>query len=310
MKCEYTILEGKLKKAENKKDVVWIEVINPSEEELEDLISTYGIPEDYLLDVNDPDEVSRVEGLEDDRPNLFILTYPIKELNTKYITRVVSIIIFQDVVITVRNQDSKVFDNLKSASFHRVENDGDIENFVIELAWRISKGFIDEIKKLNLEIENLENKIKKTSRTDFLYDMINIQKSLINFDVAIKENNPVIKSIFEMENFSESEYREELLHDLLVENKQAEIMIDKSTIMVDKLSDLYSNVINNNLNTIMKVLTSITIVMTVPTIIGGLWGMNVKLPLENNPMAFLYLILLTIIISIIIILYLKKRDYL
>lgn len=140
--------------------------------------------------------------------------------------------------------------------------------------------------------------------------MINIQKSLINFDVAIKENNPVIKSIFEMENFSESEYREELLHDLLVENKQAEIMIDKSTIMVDKLSNLYSNVINNNLNTIMKVLTSITIVMTVPTIIGGLWGMNVKLPLENNPMAFLYLILLTIIISIIIILYLKKRDYL
>ena len=251
-----------------------------------------------------------VEGLEDDRPNLFILTYPIKELNTKYITRVVSIIIFQDVVITVRNQDSKIFDNLKSASFHRVENDGDIENFVIELAWRISKGFIDEIKKLNLEIENLENKIKKTSRTDFLYDMINIQKSLINFDVAIKENNPVIKSIFEMENFSESEYREELLHDLLVENKQAEIMIDKSTIMVDKLSNLYSNVINNNLNTIMKVLTSITIVMTVPTIIGGLWGMNVKLPLENNPMAFLYLILLTIIISIIIILYLKKRDYL
>ncbi|MFM1565203.1 CorA family divalent cation transporter [Helcococcus ovis] len=71
---------------------------------------------------------------------------------------------------------------------------------------------------------------------------------------------------------------------------------------MEKLSDLYSNVISNNMNTIMKVLTSVSIVMTVPTIIGGLWGMNTaNLPFANHPFAFWYLILISFGLSFLII---------
>lgn len=87
-------------------------------------------------------------------------------------------------------------------------------------------------------------------------------------------------------------------------------MIQKSSYYIDHLSDLYSNVISNNMNMIMKVLTSITIIMTVPTIIGGLWGMNTNLPLENHPNAFWILIGLSTLISLIIFYFLRKKDYL
>ncbi|MFM1535295.1 CorA family divalent cation transporter [Helcococcus ovis] len=75
---------------------------------------------------------------------------------------------------------------------------------------------------------------------------------------------------------------------------------------MEKLSDLYSNVISNNMNTIMKVLTSVSIVMTVPTIIGGLLGINTA----NLPFAFWYLILISFGLSFLIIYLLKKNDYL
>ena len=140
--------------------------------------------------------------------------------------------------------------------------------------------------------------------------MIDIQKSLINFKIAIKENKPVLKSIFDLENLSHLNTKDELLHDLLVENKQAEIMIEKSTMLIDKLSDLFTNLVNYNLNTIMKVLTSITIVMTIPTIIGGLWGMNVDLPFADQKYAFVYLMLFVIIISVVIIRILRRYDLL
>lgn len=310
MIIKHGIENGKLYTVIDDGKISWLEVINPTDEEIRYLIEKYNLPDDYLLDVKDPYEVSRVEGLEDENPNLFVLSYPIKLNENSFDTRVVSMIVIDDLVITVRNEDSKVFSILRNSDFSRMEENGNIENFVIEVAFIISKVFIDDIKILNNNIDSIEKGIKKTSKPNSLYDMIDIQKSLINFQIGIKENNPVLKSIFDLEYLSESKFRDDLLHDLMVENKQASIMIEKSSIIVENLSDLYSNVISNNLNDVMKVLTSITIVMTVPTIIGGLWGMNVDLPIDYHPFAFWHLLLLTAVISIIIVIILKRKDYL
>ena len=38
--------------------------------------------------------------------------------------------------------------------------------------------------------------------------------------------------------------------------------------------DFFASVISNNLNIVMKVLASVTILMAIPTIIGGIFGMN------------------------------------
>ncbi len=310
MILRHKIIDGKLHSVNNENEASWIEVINPSEKEIVYIISTYNLPPDYLLDVNDPYEVPRVEGLEDERPNLFVLSYPIKKSEGSYDTRVVSIVVIDDLVITVRNEHSKVFDMLKDADFKKINEEKDYHNFAIVLAFIVSKSYIDIIKDINSRIEIIEGEIKESSKPDLLYNLIDIHKSLINFKVGIEENNAVIKGIFDLETISKSIYKDELLHDLLVENKQARTMILKSTTMVDNLSNLYTNVISNNLNDVMKVLTSITIVMTIPTIIGGIYGMNVSLPFENHRWAFWIIIAFTSILSLIIIKILKKNRYL
>lgn len=298
-------------KQQSSKDTTmrWIEVVQPTEQELQQLMENYNLPRDYLYDANDPYEVPRVEGLDDPRPNLFVMSYPILINQSTYLTRVVSVIVFDQTVITVRNENSPVFQIVHPESFDGIAHDR-IENFVIALAWNISKTFVDYIVALDERIQQIQHNIRKSTRSDALYEMIEIHKSLIQFQTAIEENNHVMKGIFEMEYLSQSSQRDDLLHDLLVENKQAQIMIHTSMLMVDHLSDMYSNVINNNLNTIMKVLTSITIIMTIPTIIGGLWGMNVKLPFENHDNAFWYMIFLSVLLSGIIIVILRKKDYL
>lgn len=197
----------------------------------------------------------------------------------------------------------------KSKIHTRIKNQEDIETFVLELAWEISKKYIEYVKILNSKINSLEDHLKTTTKTDYLFRTIEIQKSLTLFQMSTRENGPVIESIFQLENLLGSDNRDDLLHDLQVENKQARAMIENSTILLDKLSNLYSNVINNNLNEVMKTLTSVTIVMTIPTIVGGLWGMNVGLPIEKNPHAFLYLILLCLFSSLLTLLFLKRKNY-
>ena len=46
--------------------------------------------------------------------------------------------------------------------------------------------------------------------------------------------------------------------------------------------DAYGSVISNNANESMKTLTVITILLAVPTLIAGLWGMNMPVPFEKG----------------------------
>ena len=86
-------------------------------------------------------------------------------------------------------------------------------------------------------------------------------------------------------------------------------MADTTNQILQQYSQLVGSVISNNLNDVMKFLTSLTMVLTIPTIIGGIYGMNVKLPGASLVHAFTWLMLGTIILCIISIEYLRNHDY-
>ena len=74
--------------------------------------------------------------------------------------------------------------------------------------------------------------------------------------------------------------------------------------------DTYASIISNNLNIVMKVLTTITIILSIPTIIGSYWGMNVPVPFSNNQYGFYIVIGVSLLIAIITYLMFKKRNML
>jgi len=72
----------------------------------------------------------------------------------------------------------------------------------------------------------------------------------------------------------------------------------------------FASVISNNLNIVMKVLTSLTIVLAIPTMISSFFGMNVPNLWENNPYAFLYIVLIALILSAVSgLIVFKKRMF-
>jgi magnesium transporter len=56
-------------------------------------------------------------------------------------------------------------------------------------------------------------------------------------------------------------------------------------------------IISNNLNVVMKVLTTLTIVVSLPTLVASFYGMNVSLPGENHPLAFLVIFAFSIALT-------------
>ena len=64
------------------------------------------------------------------------------------------------------------------------------------------------------------------------------------------------------------------------------------------------------MNGVMKTLTSITIILAVPTMISSFWGMNVNLPLQNNPLGFIVMISISIILTLFVSWWLRRRNML
>ena len=150
------------------------------------------------------------------------------------------------------------------------------------------------------ETDKAEEKLKKSMRNEELIKMLALEKSLVYFTTALKSNEIVMEKLMRAKFIKMYEEDEDILEDAIVENRQA---IEMGTIYRDILNgtmEAYASIISNNLNLVMKFLASVTIVMSIPTIIGGLWGMNVKgLPFAESPYGFWIVLVFTGLVSFV-----------
>jgi len=104
---------------------------------------------------------------------------------------------------------------------------------------------------------------------------------------------------------------EDLLDDAIIENSQASNMADLYRGILSSTTDTVATVISNNLNGIMKFLAGITIVVSIPTMVASFMGMNVSFgEFSHNPYSFYLLLFLSILLSVIVALILKKKNML
>ena len=79
---------------------------------------------------------------------------------------------------------------------------------------------------------------------------------------------------------------EDLLDDVIVEYKQAIEMVEMYSHILQSMMEVFASIISNNLNLVMRFLASVTIILSIPTLISGLWGMNVPVPFAEVASGF------------------------
>jgi Mg2+ and Co2+ transporters len=105
-----------------------------------------------------------------------------------------------------------------------------------------------------------------------------------------------------------SEEETDLLEDAITENRQAIGMATVYSSILSGMSDAFASIISNNMNTVMKMLTGVTIILMIPNIITSAYGMNITLPFAESPFAFMAIVGVTLVVSILVwTLFIKKR---
>ena len=101
---------------------------------------------------------------------------------------------------------------------------------------------------------------------------------------------------------------EDLLEDVIIENKQAREMVEMYSKILARLADTFSSIMSNNLNQVMKFLAAVTILLAIPTVISSFFGMNVPVPMSENSNGFFFICVLAGFLATLCGILLWKRD--
>ncbi len=263
----------------------WINLVDPSQEELE-AVEGLGILPEFLRYPLDQEESSRVE-MEEDQV-LIIIKVPERQDDGEFVrfeTIPLGIIFAANRVITVSFKEIPVVDGLSNGKGSAALLT-DPARFIFTLFLQVSSLYLRHLRTIDRLIDEYEAELHRSMRNQELIKLLNLEKSLVYFNTSLKANDLVMARLQSGRYIPISEESEDVLEDALIENQQA---IEMARIYSDILSgtmDAYASVISNNLNIVMKFLTAVTIVLTLPTLVASIYGMNIKLPLQDNPHAF------------------------
>ena len=290
----------------------WINVVNPDSDDLQIVSMVTEIPTDVLKMALDTEERSRVE-IEDDYV-FVVINIPIILETDSYDTLPLGVFITPDFIVTVCLQETdvmKAFTQNKYPLFYTFKK----TRFLFQILFRTATLFLRYLQQINHRTDDIESILRHSMRNREFFMLLELQKSLTFFASALRGNGAVMEKLLRLRRNQSLhhllklyEEDEDLLEDVIIENKQAIEMVEMYSNILMNMSDTFASIISNNLNIVMKFLASITIILSVPTTIFSLWGVNVPLPFQENEWGFVLVITIAMICSAVavVLLWMKK----
>ncbi|MBN1320876.1 MAG: magnesium transporter CorA family protein [Thermoleophilia bacterium] len=287
----------------------WIDLVSPTEEELERVSRELQIPLDLLVGPLDEEEKSRID-VEDGLTHV-IVDIPVlvrEEEQRGYETIPLGMLIHPDYFITTCLRPNPILGEFERgtvkgyATFWKTR-------FMLQVLQRVSAFYLRYLSRIDRETDKVERELRASMKNAEIFDLLSLQKSLVYFTTSLRSNEAVLQKLPRTKTIKMYEEDEDLLEDVIIENKQASEMAKIYTDILTGMMDAFTSVISNNLNRVMKLLTSLTIILAIPTIVASLFGMNVNLPFENYSHAFAITIVIAVVISAVIALVFWRKRF-
>ncbi|MDR1360163.1 MAG: magnesium transporter CorA family protein [Deltaproteobacteria bacterium] len=263
----------------------WLHAVSPSPEECRQLAAEQNIPLEYLQASLDSGERPRLEYTENCLLILIRASIPgPPDSEALFNTTPVAAILTPKVVVTVCPREIP----LESILSGGLKGGG--ERFAVRLAltmlFRSSTGYIENLHHLDARMSNIEKTLRRSMQNSALVQMLHIEKSLIYFLTALKDNHAVLEKLRLFPHISLLPAERDLLDDALIENRQAVDTAEVFIQVIGSLGDAFGAIVSNNVNKVMRLLTGLTLLFMIPTTVAAIYGMNVILPFQEHPRAF------------------------
>lgn len=282
----------------------WIYVTEPTQEEIEQLSEKFELDKGLLTDALDPYEVPRLEV---DEGNIYIYTRVPYTSNNSVTTIPLLIILSKNFFLTISINTLPFLEKFieNNNIFYTTQK----VKLLLQLFGPILNEYNTFITKGSKEILKMRKSLEAISNEDIM-KFVEIEETFNEFLNALVPTNAILDKLLSAKIIQLYEEDEDLVEDLALSIGQL-IELCKSKIkLITNLRDAYTTVMTNNLNKVFRSLTFLAIFMTVPTMLSGLYGMNVALPLQHDPYAFWWVIVWALIITVFLYAFFRLKKWL
>ena len=286
---------------------VWIDLVNPTKKELKEAVEKTGALMEHITAALDEDEKSRIEV--ETESTLFIFRIPFKTKDNKMDTLPLGIVATKKNIITICLHKSEIINDFYE---DKIKNffTNNRTRFILRIFSRANNYYLRYLNLIEKDIDVVEKTLMKAFSNKDIAELLAIRKTLIYFNTAVISNGSVLDKISKGRTLKLRSGDDDLLEDIIIDNKQVIEMSTISSNVLGTVMDEYVSIISNNLNNILKFLTSITIIVAIPPLISGFFGMNVGIPISENPYAFWIIVMLSIMSSAsVAYIFVKKRWF-
>ena len=287
----------------------WVNMVSPNVDELTEISEKYHIDMDDLKAPLDDEERSRVE-VEDDYTMILVDIPIVEERNNKdwYGTLPIGIFYVNDALITVCLQETPVLKGFMDGKVKGFSTNMRTR-FILQILYKNASLYLQYLRAIDKKTEEIENILHGSMKNKELMQLLELEKSLTYFTTSLKGNEVVLERLLRTDRVKKYPEDTELLEDVIIENKQAIEMANIYSDILNGMMGTFASVISNNLNIVMKLMAALTIVLSIPTMISGLYGMNIHgMPFEDNPYGFWFVFAFAMAIAIAVAIWFKKKD--
>jgi magnesium transporter len=284
----------------------WVVVTAPDETELENLAQTYKLDKDILTDALDIYEAPRIEH--DDQAVYIFLRYSHPE-GGEVATEPLLLVYTSGQLLTIGRRQTSILTRLVSGQIDVVTTQK--TKTLLQIFAEVNRSYELQMRKAGRQILQLRAHLRSSElNTREFVASIELEEDLNEFLAALQPQALLLHSLLGGKYLRLYEEDRDIIED--IERGVSELIEQARgrTATLVNMRQAYDAIATNNLNKIFKRLTSIAIFLTVPTIVGGIWGMNVALPFEHARYAFLYVLAVMAVLLVALVWFFRRKKWL
>ncbi len=293
--------------------ITWVNIVKPAPDDMRYLRQHYPF---HPLDLEDC--LSRIERPKIDEYDdylFLIMQFPIFDTSSR-VSRPAEVDMFIGAGYLVTVHDgilwpiTKLFDDCQNEEAVRQKHMGaGASRLLHDVVDRLVDYCFPILYKVDANIREIEDDIFTEEVPGVVREISWVRRDIIALQRIIK---PQIAIVANLEHKDRPFIREELdvyFGDVLDHLYKAWDMLEDHRDVIEGLSDTANTLTSYRINEVMKILTIISVIMLPLTLLSGIYGMNIPLPLSHDPLSFLFILVLMILISGGMLFYFKKRRW-
>ena len=285
----------------------WIDLDVDKIKNMEDLSDIYGLDKETIEYALDRNERAHMDYNRETETVTFIYNVLDLEKDKEYYEAIpMTFIVERQRMITISNHKNAYVIDQMSAYLDSHESLS-IYKFLFAGLEIISNAYYPVIEEMDKSKDEISALLRQTTTKKNLFALSDLETGMVYLTAAAKQNRLLLEHIQSHALYRRfNDVEREQFDDAMIEAHQLVSMTDLISQVLQQLSASYNNILNNNLNDSLTVLTIISVLLAVLAVITGFFGMNVPLPFTEEPNAWIYILMASLILWAALSQWLKK----